>query len=99
MHSIAWAQKTLTFMSKSGECWQQKHTQRAPSIKTECDYLYGWIKETVTYAKISPKMTNPRDIAGEHRRKSGQQYYVDTRAEAIIVSRQKGRNSEQTLRN
>ena len=35
------------------------------STKTECDYLNGWIKKTVTYAKISPKMVNPRDIAGE----------------------------------
>ena len=38
-------------------------------MKTEYDYLYGWIKrtkqtKTVTYAKISPKMANPRDIAG-----------------------------------
>ena len=36
------------------------------SLKTECDYLNGWNKKkTVTYAKISPKMVNPRDIAGE----------------------------------
>ena len=27
-----------------GECWQHKHTQHTPSTKTECDYLYGWIK-------------------------------------------------------
>ena len=33
-------------------------------MKTECDYHYGWIKKTVTYAKIWPKMVNPRDIAG-----------------------------------
>ena len=33
-------------MSKMGECRQQKqkHTQHAPSMKTECDYLNGWIK-------------------------------------------------------
>ena len=38
---------------------------RAPSTKTECDYLYGWIKKnTITCAKISPKMVNPRDLAG-----------------------------------
>ena len=30
------------------------------SRKTECGYLNGWIKQTVTYAKISPKMVNPR---------------------------------------
>ena len=27
-----------------------------------CDYLNGWIKNTDTCAKISPKMVNPRDI-------------------------------------
>ena len=42
----------------------KKQTQHAPSTKTECDYLNGWIKKTVTYAKISPKMVNPRDLAG-----------------------------------
>ena len=26
-------------------------------------------KKLVTYAKISPRMVNPRDMAGEHRRK------------------------------
>ena len=45
-----------------GECRQQKNTQNAPSAKTESDYLNGWIKKTVTYAKISSKMLNPRDI-------------------------------------
>ena len=82
MRSIARTQKILTFMSKTGERRQQKHTQHAPSTKTECDYLYGWIKKKnknkkqktnktktkkkpVTYAKIiSPKMVNPKDIAG-----------------------------------
>ena len=33
------------------------------SMKTECDYLNGWIKER----KISPKMVNPKDVAGERR--------------------------------
>ena len=42
-----------------------KKTQRVPYMKTKCDYLYGWIKKkTITYAKISPKMVNPRDRAG-----------------------------------
>ena len=31
-------------MSYTGECQQQKHAQHAPSTKTECDYLIGWIK-------------------------------------------------------
>ena len=30
----------------------------------ECDYLNGWIKKTVTYAKFSPKMVNLRDLPG-----------------------------------
>ena len=32
-------------MSNMGECRQQKHTQHAPSTKTECDYLNDWIKK------------------------------------------------------
>ena len=40
-HFIAQTQKILTFMF----CRQQKHTQHAPSTKTECDYLNGWIKK------------------------------------------------------
>ena len=42
---IARTQKILTFMSYTVECRQQKHTQHAPSTKTECDYLNGWIKK------------------------------------------------------
>ena len=42
MHSITWIQEILTFMSQMGECRQQKHIQYAPSMKMECDYLYGW---------------------------------------------------------
>ena len=33
------------------------------STKTERGCLYSWIKKTVTFAKISPTMVNPRDIA------------------------------------
>ena len=97
MHSVSWAQKTLTFMSTMVKCQQQKHTQHAPCMKTECDYLYDkdpdihihdeWMLEAkthpactihkdgmrlslwldwqdVSYATISPKMVNSRDIAG-----------------------------------
>ena len=39
------------------------------STKTECGYLNCWIEKTVTYAKISPEMVNPRYIAGERRRR------------------------------
>ena len=41
-------------------------------MKTECDYLNGWIKKKtkpVTYAKISSKGVNLREIAGECWRK------------------------------
>ena len=40
-------------------------------MKTECDYLYGWIKKTVTYAKISAKIVNPRDTAGKEAEEEG----------------------------
>ena len=42
-------------------------------MRTQCDYLKSWIKKkkhthkkkkAVTYAKISPKMVNLRDLAG-----------------------------------
>ena len=69
MHSIARTQKILTFMSKAGECWQQKPTQHAPSSKKECGYLNGWINKTITYAKTSPKTVNSKDKAGERRRR------------------------------
>ena len=59
MHFIARTQKILTFMT--GECRQQKHTQHAPSTKTECDYLNA--------QKSHPKVVKPRDIAGERKKK------------------------------
>ena len=69
MHFIARTQKILTFMSLTGEYRQQKHTQHAPSTKTECDYLNGWIKKRSHTQKSHSKMVNPRDIAGERRRR------------------------------
>ena len=39
------------------------------SMKTGCDYLNSWSKKTVTRSKISTKMVNPRDLAGERRRR------------------------------
>ena len=51
-----------------GECRQQKHTQHAPSTKTECDYLNGWIKKRSHTQKSRPKVVNPRDIAGERKK-------------------------------
>ena len=50
----------------------KKHTQHVPSMKMECDFLNGRIKNNnnnnkkktpVTYTKMSPKIVNPRDIA------------------------------------
>ena len=55
IHFIAWTQRILTFMSWTGECRQQKHARHAPSTRTECDCLNGWIKKTVTYAKKKKK--------------------------------------------
>ena len=70
MHFIARTQKILTFMSLTGEYRQQKHTQHAPSMKTECDYLNGWIKKRSHTQKSHPKMVNPRDKAGERKKKT-----------------------------
>ena len=46
----------------------KKHTQHETSMKMECDYLNGWIKNS-HIRKISPKMVSPRDAAGERRRR------------------------------
>ena len=43
---------------------QQKQTQHAPSTKTECDYLYGWIKKRSHAQKSHKKKMKPRVIAG-----------------------------------
>ena len=72
MHSIMQTQNILIFMSYTGYCWQQKHTQHAQSTKTECDYLSGWIEKQSHKQKSQPKTVNPRDIAGERRKRSVQ---------------------------
>ena len=69
MHFIARTQNILTRHVLMGECRQQKHTQHAPSTKTERDYLNGWIKKRSHTQKSHPKMVNPRDRAGERRRR------------------------------
>ena len=48
---------------------KKKRTQNNVSTKTECDYLNGWIKKRPHTQKSHPKMVNPRDIAGERRRR------------------------------
>ena len=70
MHFIARTRRIVTFMSLTGECRQQIHTQHAPSVKTECDYLNGWIKKWSHTQKSHPKMVNTRDITGERRKKT-----------------------------
>ena len=76
----------LTFMSWTGECWQQKHTQHAASTTTESHYLKGWIKKNITYTKISPKMVNPRALAGECRRSKPHRYAHPKRNVLFCVS-------------
>ena len=37
-----------------------KVTQRAPSTRTECEYLYGWIKTRLPAQKSHPKWFNSK---------------------------------------
>ena len=83
MHFIARIQKILTFMSWMGEFRQQKHTQNAPSTKTECDYLDGWIKKR-SRKNLTQKVVNPRDIAGERKKKNNKQTNKKTPSDFII---------------
>ena len=38
-------------------------------MKTECDYLNGWIKKRSHTQKSHPKVVNPKDTAGERTKK------------------------------
>ena len=77
MHSITRTQKILTFMSCTGECQQQKHTQHAPSMKMECDYLYRWTnkqsptspKKRSYTQKSHPKWGTPEMYLGMQKKK------------------------------
>ena len=51
-------------MSLTGECRRQKTPSTHYSHRRNVEYLYGWIKKKLSHAKISPKVVNPRDIAG-----------------------------------
>ena len=65
MHSIAQTQKILDPDTHVLDRWMPatKHIQHAPSTETECDYLYGWITDTVIYAKkLTQKKVKTRDI-------------------------------------
>ena len=57
---------TTTFLRSDPVQWLTKGFQAFPSsTKTECDYLYGWIKTQSHTQKSHPKMVNPREIAGK----------------------------------
>ena len=86
MHFTARTQKILTFMSLTGECRQQKHTQHAPSTKTECDYLNGWIKKRSHTQKSHPKVVNPKDIAGERKKKKKKKKKVNAAISCSILT-------------
>ena len=53
----------LTFNSQMAECQQHKHTQYAPSTKSERDYLNGWIKNGRICKNLTKIMGNARDLA------------------------------------
>ena len=63
MHFIARTQKILTFMAGNKNTPSTHHPRRRNATT-----LMVGLKKTVTQAKISSKMVNPRDIAGERRR-------------------------------
>ena len=69
MHSTAQTQKILIFMSWTGDCRQQKHTQHALSTKTECDTLNGWIKKRSHSQKSHPKWWPQEIYPGTQKKK------------------------------
>ena len=46
------------------ECRQQKHTQHAPSMNMEYDYLYVWVKSWSHKQTSLQQLVDPRDLAG-----------------------------------
>ena len=72
MHSIEQTQKILTCISSTDECWHQKHIQHAPSTRTECDFLCGWIKKKHEHTQIPhPKQWTQRSSRDCRRRRTG----------------------------
>ena len=61
----------------------------------EYDNLYGWVEETVTYAKILPKMVNPRDIAGSA--EEDMFFYFDFPIQVSFSSKKTMRTSDDTF--
>ena len=72
-----------------GECRQQKHTQHSPSVKTECDYLYGWIKKSHIRKNLTQKTMNFRDRAGDRAGKAEEEEeegrHLGTRPAILIL--------------
>ena len=75
MHSITRTSKILTFMSLTGECWQQKHAQHAPSTRTKCDYLNGWIKNGYIHKNLT-KTGEPQRSSCEHRTRTRRVFFL-----------------------
>ena len=70
----------------------KKHTQHAPSTKTECDYLNGWIKKRSHTQKSHPKVVNPRGIAGERKKKQNshpKEFLGEMEIEPMLTPREK----------
>ena len=77
MHSMARTQKILTLIPR----WVNAGNKNTPSMlhprRRKCDHLHGWIKNGHTHAKISPKMVNPRDVAGNTEEETGEEQERD----------------------
>ena len=63
VHHTNWKDPDIHVLDGWKVVTNNKNTQHAPSMKLECVYPYGWIKNGHIH-KISPKMVNPRYIAG-----------------------------------
>ena len=57
-------------MFKTGECWQQEHTQHTPTMKTEYDYLSGWIQKQSHMQKCHPEWWTPETKLGMQKKKN-----------------------------
>ena len=51
-----------------GECQQQKHTQHAPSMKTECDHFSGWINNGHMHKNLTQNGEPKRDSWGTQKK-------------------------------
>ena len=67
-HSITRTYKKLTFMSHMGECHQEKKHHKSNIHKDNIHKDYGRTESSHT-CKILPTMVNPRDLAGERKRR------------------------------